>query len=180
MAWEFNLLYALQEIHNPILDKIMIVVSTLGNAGILWILIGLILLIPKRYRMGGVQMLAAMAVTFIIGNLIIKNLVARDRPCWIDTEVALLVASPHDYSFPSGHSMNGFAGSVSLLCIDRRLGIPAIILAVVIAFSRLYNFVHFPTDVFVGIAIGLIVALITNYVFWRKGWKKELWDGQKA
>lgn len=174
MAWEFEWLYALQGIHHPILDKIMIVVSTLGNAGILWILIGLLLLIPQKYRRGGVQMLVAMAVTFIIGNLILKNLVARERPCWIDPEVPLLVASPSDYSFPSGHSMNGFAGSVSLLCIDKRLGIPAVILAAVIAFSRLYNFVHFPTDVFVGIAIGLIVALITNYVFWRKGWKKEL------
>ena len=119
-------------------------------------------------------MLVAMAVTFIIGNLILKNLVARERPCWIDREVQLLMASPSDYSFPSGHSMNGFAGSVSLLCIDKRIGIPAVILAAIIAFSRLYLFMHFPTDVFAGIVIGLVIALITNYVFWKKGWKQEL------
>ena len=174
MSWEFDWLYALQDIHNPVLDKVMVFVSALGNAGIFWIAVGLLLLITKRYRRGGAQMLVAMAVTFIIGNLILKNLVARERPCWIDREVQLLMASPSDYSFPSGHSMNGFAGSVSLLCIDRRIGIPAVILAAIIAFSRLYLFMHFPTDVFAGIVIGLVIALITNYVFWKKGWKQEL------
>lgn len=174
MSWEFDWLYALQDIHNPVLDKVMVFVSALGNAGIFWIAVGLLLLITKRYRRGGAQMLVAMAVTFVIGNLILKNLVARERPCWIDREVQLLMASPSDYSFPSGHSMNGFAGSVSLLCIDRRIGIPAVILAAVIAFSRLYLFMHFPTDVFAGIVIGLVIALITNYVFWKKGWKQEL------
>ena len=174
MSWEFDWLYALQDIHNPVLDKVMVFVSALGNAGIFWIAVGLLLLITKRYRRGGAQMLVAMAVTFVIGNLILKNLVARERPCWIDREVQLLMASPSDYSFPSGHSMNGFAGSVSLLCIDKRIGIPAVILAAVIAFSRLYLFMHFPTDVFAGIVIGLVIALITNYVFWKKGWKQEL------
>ena len=174
MSWEFDWLYALQDIHNPALDKVMVFVSVLGNAGIFWIAVGLLLLITKRYRRGGAQMLVAMAVTFVIGNLILKNLVARERPCWIDREVQLLMASPSDYSFPSGHSMNGFAGSVSLLCIDKRIGIPAVILAAVIAFSRLYLFMHFPTDVFAGIVIGLVIALITNYVFWKKGWKQEL------
>lgn len=175
MNWEFEWLYALQEIHNPILDKLMVFVSALGNSGIFWIVAGVILLITKRYRRGGAQMLVAMAVTFIIGNLILKNLVARERPCWIHPEIPLLMASPSDYSFPSGHSMNGFAGSISLLCIDRRIGIPAVILAAVIAFSRLYLFMHFPTDVFAGIVIGLVIALITNYVFWKKGWKQELY-----
>ena len=174
MSWEFDWLYALQDIHNPVLDKVMVFVSALGNAGIFWIAVGLLLLITKRYRRGGAQMLVAMAVTFVIGNLILKNLVARERPCWIDREVLLLMASPSDYSFPSGHSMNGFAGSVSLLCIDKRIGIPAVILAAIIAFSRLYLFMHFPTDVFAGIVIGLVIALITNYVFWKKGWKQEL------
>lgn len=174
MGWEFDWLYALQGIHNPVLDKVMVVVSTLGNAGIFWILVGLLLLVPKRYRRGGAQMLAAMALAFVVGNLILKNVAARQRPCWIDPTVPLLVASPSDYSFPSGHSMNGFAGAVSLLCIDRRFGIPAIVLAAVIAFSRLYLFVHFPTDVLVGTAIGIAAALLTNYIFWKKGWKQEL------
>jgi undecaprenyl-diphosphatase len=162
MEWEFTWLYALQEIHNPILDPIMAFVSNLGNAGIFWIAVALLLCIPKKYRRCGVQMLVAMAVTFIIGNLILKNLVCRQRPCWMDPSVSLLVPAPSDYSFPSGHSMNGFAAAVTLLYHDKRLGVPAILLATIIAFSRLYNFVHFPTDVFAGIAIGTIVAILVH------------------
>lgn len=172
MEWEFNILYALQEIHHPVLDKLMVILSTLGNAGIFWIVLGVLLLIPKKYRRCGIQMIAAMAVTFIIGNLLIKNLVARDRPCWIDPGIALLVQNPADYSFPSGHSMNGFTAAVTLFCHDKRLGIPALILAALIAFSRLYNFVHFPTDVFVGIVIGIVVALFTDWLFQKRGWKE--------
>jgi undecaprenyl-diphosphatase len=164
MEWEFTWLYALQKIHSPILDPIMAFVSNLGNAGIFWIAVAILLCIPKKYRRCGVQMLVAMAVAFIIGNLILKNLVSRDRPCWIDPSVSLLVPIPTDYSFPSGHSMNGFAAAVTLLYNDKKLGIPAIVLATIIAFSRLYNFVHFPTDVFAGIAIGTIVAIFVNYL----------------
>jgi undecaprenyl-diphosphatase len=171
MTWEFDVLYALQGIHNPVLDKIMVAVSLLGNSGILWIALGLILLIPQKYRKVGIEMIVSMAVTFVIGNLILKNLVARDRPCWIDPSVSLLLTSPPDYSFPSGHSMNGFAGSVILLLNDKRIGIPAILLAVVIAFSRLYNFVHFPTDVLAGILIGTVVALLVDRLFAAHGWK---------
>jgi undecaprenyl-diphosphatase len=174
MSWEFDILYALQGIHNPVLDKIMVAVSELVNAGILWIAIGLVLLIPKKYRRVGLQMIVSMAVTYIIGNLIIKNLVARQRPCWIDPSVPLLLTSPTDYSFPSGHSMNGFAGAVTLLANDKRMGIPAVILAAVIAFSRLYNFVHFPTDVLAGIVIGTAVAILVNLLFAKRGWKAKL------
>jgi undecaprenyl-diphosphatase len=171
MTWEFDVLYALQGIHNPVLDKIMVAVSLLGNAGILWIVIGIILLIPQKYRKLGIEMLVSLAVAHVIGNVILKNLVARDRPCWIDPTVPLLLTNPSDYSFPSGHSMIAFAGSVILLLNDKRIGIPAVLLAVVIAFSRLYNFVHFPTDVLAGILIGTVIALLVDRLFVARGWK---------
>jgi undecaprenyl-diphosphatase len=170
--WEFDWLYALQGIHNPVLDAIMALLSNIGNAGIFWILLSLVLLIPKKFRKTGLMMVISMTVTFIIGNLILKNLVMRARPCQIDETVALLVTMPGDYSFPSGHAMNGFATSVALLCNDKRLGIPAVVLAVLIAFSRLYNFVHFPTDVLFGAALGTVVALLTCAVFQRAERKK--------
>lgn len=168
MSWEFDILYAIQNIHTPILDKIMVALSTLGNAGIFWIVLSVILLIPKKYRKSGFQMMLSMALCYIVGNLILKNLIARDRPCWIHPSVQLLVKSPWDYSFPSGHSMNGFTASVAMLCNDRKIGIPAVILAAFIAFSRLYNFVHFPTDVIAGIVIGIVMALLVNYLMKRK------------
>ena len=84
MNWEFDWLYALQQIHNPVLDKIMVALSTIGNAGILWIVLAVILLIMKKTRRCGTQMALAMLLTFIIGNLVLKNMISRDRPCWID------------------------------------------------------------------------------------------------
>lgn len=171
MKWEFDILYALQKIHQPVLDAVMTGLSTIGNAGIFWIVLGLLFCIPKKYRKTGIQMVISMALTFVIGNLILKNLVARPRPCWLDPQIALLVKSPGDYSFPSGHSMNGFAASVALLCNDKKLGIPAVILASLIAFSRLYHFVHFPTDVVVGIFIGTIVAILVHVCYQKQNRK---------
>jgi undecaprenyl-diphosphatase len=170
--WEFDWLYALQGIHNPVLDTIMVALSTIGDAGIVWILLSLVLLIPKKYRKTGIQMAISIVVTFIIGNLILKNIVMRARPCQIDETVALLVTMPSDYSFPSGHSMNGFTAAIALLYNDKKLGIPAVVLAALIAFSRLYNFVHFPTDVLFGAALGTVVALAVCIIFRRVEQKK--------
>ena len=167
MTWEFEWLHGLQEIHDPLLDKLMVFLSTLGNAGVLWIGLSLVLLMIKKYRQTGIQMLITIAFSFILANLILKNLVARERPCWLDTQVPLLVPNPTDYSFPSGHSVNGFAASVALLCNNKRLGIPAVLLAATIAFSRLYLFVHFPTDVFAGIAIGTTCAILVHVIYGR-------------
>lgn len=172
MPWEFDLLYALQEIHSPVLDKLMVFFSVLGDSGIMWIALAVILLCWKNTRKCGMQMGAAMLITFIIGNLILKNLVARDRPCWIDESVQLLLANPWDYSFPSGHSMNGFTAAVTICFYHKKWGAAAVVIAGIIAFSRLYNFVHFPTDVFAGIAIGICSAVFTNWLF-RKISKKH-------
>ena len=164
MQWEFEWLYALQDIHNAVLDKLMVWLSVAGDAGILWITLGVVLLIFPKYRKIGIQTLIAIAVTFVVGNLILKNLFERERPSWIDPNIELLIKNPTDFSFPSGHSMNGFTAAVAILYNDRKLGIPAILLAAVIAFSRLYNFVHFPTDIFAGALIGSVIAIIVCYV----------------
>ncbi|MDD6157545.1 MAG: phosphatase PAP2 family protein [Lachnospiraceae bacterium] len=177
MAWEFDFLVALQGMRSPIMDGIMAFLSNLGNAGVFWILLSAVLLLIPRYRKVGLEMLLSIAVTFVIGNLILKNLVARPRPCDNVAQYqaiidSLVVARPSDWSFPSGHSMNGFTAAVALLCNDRKLGIPAIVLAALIAFSRLYNFMHFPTDVIAGIVLGTVVALLVDLLFRKKGWKR--------
>ena len=91
MDWEFDILYAIQSIRTPFLDKVMAFLSTIGNAGALWIVIGVVLCISKKYRRGGMQMLSAELLSFIVGNLIIKNMVDRLRPCQIDETVSLIV-----------------------------------------------------------------------------------------
>lgn len=176
MNWEFDFLNILQTMHNPILDKVMWFMSTIGEAGIIWFVICIILFIPKKYRMTSVQILAAMLLTFIVGNLILKNAFHRIRPCWIDETKAIkegistINLFPWDYSFPSGHSMNGMTAAVTLFLCNKRFGIPAIVLALVIAFSRMYAYLHFPTDIIAGLLVGLCCAIITHYIFKKKGW----------
>ena len=174
MKWEFDILYALQKIHQPVLDHIMTGLSTIGNAGIFWIVLGLALCIPKKYRKIGIQMVISMAITFIIGNLILKNLIARERPCWLDTQIALLIKSPKDYSFPSGHTAASFASVAGLFMAgEKRLWKPALVLAVLIAFSRLYLYVHYPTDVLGGLLLGLLSGYIgSRLVLWLMDRKK--------
>lgn len=171
MNWEFDWLDFMQTIHSPILNVIMVGLSTIGNAGIFWIVVTLIMVMFKKTRKCGFQIAFAMLITYIIGNLILKNAIQRDRPCWINPDVKLLVANPKDYSFPSGHTMNGIVASITIFLNNKKIGIPAIVLALLIAFSRLYNYVHFPTDVFGGIVIGVFCAIIAEWIFKKKGWK---------
>ena len=100
-------------------------------------------------------------------------MVDRLRPCQIDETVSLIVKIPFNNSFPSGHTLNGITAAVTLMFIDKRMGIPAIVLAVLIAFSRMYNFMHFPTDVLAGAVLGLVSAVLVNFLFKRAG-KSEM------
>lgn len=159
-SWEFPFLDALQKIHNPILDRLMVAVTSLGNIGIFWILTGLLMLFFKRTRRCGFTVLLALLFSLLAGNLILKNLVARSRPCWINPDVALLIPNPGDFSFPSGHTQASFAAALSIFLCHRKAGIGALLLAAVIGFSRLYLYVHFPTDVLGGLLIGCVLALI--------------------
>ncbi len=157
---DFSILYALQYLHNAVLDPIMVGITSLGNAGWFWIVLTAIFLAVPKYRKCGVRMAIALILDLILCNLILKPLAARPRPCWIDEQVKMLVSAPKDYSFPSGHSAASFAAAVSIFILHKKAGIAALILAGLIAFSRLYLFVHFPTDVFAGIAVGFICAFL--------------------
>ncbi len=136
-------------------------VSYLGNSGQIWILVGIIMLFFKKYRKSGLTVLLALLLCLIFGNGILKNLITRQRPCWIDESVKLLISTPTDYSFPSGHTFSSFAASLSIFMYHKKLGISAFVLAILIAFSRLYLFVHFPTDIIGGIVLGITTAYVS-------------------
>lgn len=171
---ELQLLHMIQGLHNGVLDAVMILLSTLGNAGIIWIAVCLILLIPKRTRKCGLTGLVAMLFSFCLGNLVIKNLVARERPCGVDPSVTLLIPYPSEYSFPSGHTLNGFTAATVFFLYYKKAGIIAYIFAGLIAFSRMYLFVHYPTDILGGIVLGVfdgvfIYALMSKiYIKYHK------------
>ena len=112
--------------------------------------------------------LISLAVGFLLGNLLIKNLVMRDRPCWLDPGIALLIQSPDDYSFPSGHTLASFEAAVSVFLYHRRWGYAFLALAVLIGFSRMYLFVHFPSDVLAGAVLGSLIAAGVHVVLEKR------------
>lgn len=99
----------------------------------------------------------------LVGNVCLKNLIARPRPCWLDSSVRLLIADPTDYSFPSGHTLPSVIGATILTKTDRRFGYAAIPLAALIAFSRLYLYVHFPSDVLAAAVLGVMIGELAFY-----------------
>ena len=168
VSWEFEWLDEIQRLRGPWMDWLMRFLSALGNGGIFWIGIGLALLVPKKYRRTGQRVLVSIAVTFLVGNMIVKNLVDRARPYEVRIAVEPLIRPPYDSSFPSGHTMNGFTAAVALYLGDRRMGVPALFLASAIAFSRMYNLVHFPTDVLGGVLLGGGVAFAVDRFLRRR------------
>lgn len=155
---EFAFLYFLQGIHTPFLDEVVPVFTSLGNNGLFFVVTGVVFFAIPRTRKLGFVILLSLAAGLIIGNGLIKNLVMRDRPCWIDLSVPLLIENPHDYSFPSGHTLAAFETAFSIFLFNRRWGIPALIFAALMGLSRMYLFVHFPTDVLSGMVLGIFIA----------------------
>ena len=158
---EIHILDMIQNLRTPIGDVVVPLITRLGDAGIIWIILTVLLLIIPKTRKTGVIMMAALLVDVLLCNVLIKNLVARTRPFDVNTAVQLLVAKPQDYSFPSGHTAASFASVTALyLAGEKKLWKIALVLAVLIAFSRLYLYVHYPTDVLGGIITGAIAGYI--------------------
>lgn len=158
-AWDLSILSFIQQHFKcAFLDTLMPIITLLGDAGIFWIAVAIALLFTKKYRQCGLMMGAALILGLIFGNGILKNVVARTRPYDV-VEVKLLVDSLHDYSFPSGHTLACFEAATILMIRDKRIGIPAVIIAVAVAVSRLYLFVHYPTDVIAGCILGIIFGI---------------------
>lgn len=143
---------------SPLVDGFMVTVTSIGNAGCIWIAIGLILLLSRKYKKYGIMLFVTLAICALIVNLGIKPMVARPRPYTFNDSIRLLIDEPLDYSFPSGHTAAAFASSVIIYYMNKKLGIISYILAATIAFSRLYLFVHFPSDVLAGLIIGVVIA----------------------
>ena len=156
---DFDILYFIDKLHNPVLDKIMIFLTNLGDAGILWIVVAVLLLFFKKTRRCGILMGISLLCGVILGNGFLHHLVARQRPCWIDTSIPLLIPNPSDYSFPSGHTLASFEAAIMVFMHNKKWGIGAILIALGIAFSRMYLFVHFPTDILGGAILGTCISL---------------------
>ena len=165
MTLDWTILNGIQEIFKcDFLDMVIPKITALGNAGIIWIIIGVCLLISKKHRKEGFLVLIGLLIGLIIGNGLVKNLVARERPCWIYSDYKLLIPNPKDFSFPSGHTQASVIAATILTMYNKKWGFIVIPLAVLIAFTRLYLYVHFPSDVLAGAVMGLVIGAGTYIV----------------
>lgn len=174
---ELDFLYYLQSLHTPLGDAMMLFATRTGDAGILWILLSLGMMMSKKTRICGVSIALSLAAGFLIGNVALKTLIARARPCWIDQSISLLIQNPTDFSFPSGHTLAAFAAATTVYLFYKRVGLFLLAWAALIAFSRLYLFVHYPSDVLGGAALGILIAMMatrTTRSFFRKHLKNPL------
>lgn len=146
---------------NPVMDKLMIFITTLGDKGFIWILIGLILLAQKKYRKVGLILLIALLITSLIGEGILKNIVQRPRAFITYPDISIIINRPTSFSFPSGHTASSFAAALVLGYYFKGWRYIFYIFASLIAFSRLYLFVHYPSDIIAGILLGIICGLLT-------------------
>ena len=159
------LLFLQESVRNPILDNIMIFITSLGNGGLIWIAATIALLIPKKTRKAGVVSAVALLGSLIINNNIVKNIVQRPRPFVTFTDLQIIIPTPSEFSFPSGHTSSSFAAAaVFYRHLPKKLGIPSVILAGLIGFSRLYVGVHYPTDVIAGVLMGILLSYLAEFL----------------
>ena len=173
LNFDLSVFQWIQGIQNDFLDAIMVGITTLGNAGAVFIVLGLVLMCTKKYRKAGFAVIVALLVMLLCNDLFLKEFFARVRPFnllesnpekyafWGEAYVyPELVGRPSSYSFPSGHTASAFAAAVALLWHNRKFGIPTVIFAALMGFSRIYVQVHYCTDVIAGVVSGAICALV--------------------
>lgn len=168
---DFAVLDFLQKLHSKVLDFIMQAVTLSGDNGYIWIALCIVLLcIPKTRRIG-VFTAVTLITEVILNDGIIKGIIARDRPFIQNSAIDTIIRQPSGYSFPSGHSASSFAAATAVYMHNKKLGIPAYIMAALIAFSRLYFYVHFPSDVIIGSLLGVLIGIgvnkLLNYILKR-------------
>lgn len=176
-SFDLPILEWIQEnVANGFLDFLMPIITIFGDAGIFWIACAAVMLIFPKTRKTGLAMGVALVMGLLVCNICLKPLVARMRPLVYEVEILgnsaadllhsgqLLVGKPSDFSFPSGHTIASFEAAGVLMLNNKKLGIPALVLAILIAFSRMYLFVHYPTDVLVSVVLGTLFAILANYL----------------
>ena len=182
LQFDLSVFEWIQGVQNEFLDVLMVGITTLGNAGAIFIVLGLSLLITKKYRKAGLAVIVALILMLLCNDLFLKEFFARTRPFnlfetdpekyafWGKSYVyPELISKPTSFSFPSGHTASAFAAAIALLWHNRKFGVPVTIFATLMGFSRIYVEVHYCTDVIAGVVSGTICALaavlIVKYLF---------------
>ena len=169
------LLQIQQHLRTDMLTPFMKIVTFLGNGGWFWILCAVVLLAVPKTRKTGYAAVLSLIFGVIVTNLLLKNIVARPRPFAEIEALIPLIAKPTDFSFPSGHTTASFAVALVMLrMLPKKIGIPAVVLAALVAFSRLYLGVHYPTDVLAGFVIALVGSTLSVWIVRTKPEDKQV------
>lgn len=156
----------IQTFRNPFLDQFFGIFTTLGNYGEVWIVIILCFMIKKETRKIAMFAVVALILEVIVVEEVLKPIFIRERP-FIVNPIPLIIKEPSGYSFPSGHAASAFSVAFFLYLNNVRFKKTILILAGIMAFSRLYVYVHYPTDVLAGIVIGMGIATLIYYFYNR-------------
>ena len=150
------------------LDKVMPLITVLGDGGAFWIACAVLMMLLKKYRKAGISAGLALIFGLIICNMILKPWVARIRPYDFQEQMGviinLLIEKEHSLSVPSGHTIASFEAATAILLRHKKLGTAAMILAILIAFSRMYLYVHYPTDVIASVFLGIGLAFLASWI----------------
>lgn len=161
-SFDNSILYYIHEHwHNAFTNGFFTAISSASNGGIIWIVLGVIMLFSKKWRPTGIILLLSVGLSAVIGNLILKNIFCRIRPFVADPSIELIIGIPHGYySFPSGHSVAAGAGAAAVFLRHKGIGAAAVIYALLVAVSRVFLAVHYPTDVLCGLALGAVCSVL--------------------
>ena len=150
------------------LDKVMPLITVLGDGGAFWIACAVLMILLKKYRKAGISAGLALIFGLLICNMYLKPTVARIRPYDYQEQLGiminLLIEKEHSLSFPSGHTIASFEAATAILLRHKKLGTAAMVLAVLIAFSRMYLYVHYPTDVIASVFLGIGLAFLASWI----------------
>ncbi len=167
------LLFVQDNLRSEILNYFMVHFTSLGNAGLIWILIVLVYILNRYTRKKGIYCAISLLLCFIVVNIFLKNVVARIRPYDAMEQIRCLVEAQPDYSFPSGHTAIAFAASVPVfILLDRGIGLIMTVFSILMGLSRIYVCVHYPTDVICGAIIGILCGIVTCMVIYPRFSKK--------
>ncbi len=174
IEWELSLLHLIQDGATEIGSVLWSVITSFGEAGIFWIALSLLLMFPKKTRRAGFSMGLALLLGVILGNGVLKNVIARPRPYDLDPALSHRLAFGEmstDFSFPSGHTLASFEAATALFCRHKKWGTAALVLAFFVSVSRLFLLVHYPTDLLAGAILGILFAVAASKVvdvLWKK------------
>lgn len=170
---EIDILNYIQTLRTPIGDVLMPFISSLGNGGFVWIVLDIALIIIPKTRKTGIVVAFAIILDVLLCNGLLKPLVARIRPCNVVKNINMLIPIPSDFSFPSGHTAVAFAVTSALYFCKNKIWIPSALLSLLIAFSRMYLYVHYPSDILGGVVLGVLVGKLAYDLGIKLGEKRK-------